>query len=479
MELILGIDLGTSYFKLGLFDRAGKLHGLGKVPVQTDNGDGSLCELPVERFWAVLRQGLDDALAEAGAAAEDVAAMAYSSQANSFILLDEHDKPLTPLILWPDARAGQIDPAVRQLSERDDFLGVTGIGIGCDNQFAVAKLKWFQRQCPELWAGAARIMTISDYLVFSLTGRAVGDAGTASLLGLWDVSRQRWWDDALRLIGIAPSQLSPPLAPGTAAGNLTAEATGRLGLKPAIPLAVGSLDHHVAAIGAGVGQACQFSESTGTVLACLRLTDEFNPMRNCCAGPGVGGRGYYQLAFENNGASVLEWYHRNHAPRISIPELVAMAADIPPGSDGLIALPSANKYSDLDGFLSRTPDHKHGHFVRAIMESTAASLMGLVDNLCREGRPSRIVATGGGARSDLWLQMKADMLDVEFVAPACKEPACMGAAMLGSVAAGWFADLADAAKAWAADRRVFRADPETHAAYLQWHRRYIEITATP
>lgn len=431
MELILGIDLGTSYFKLGLFSRTGELHGLGKVAVQTDSGeDGSLCELPIERFWAALRKGLDDALAQAGAAAEDIAAMGYSSQANSFLLLDEHDEPLTPLILWPDSRGGQIDPSVRQLWEREDFLAVTGIGIESSRQLAVAKLKWFQRKRPELWSRVARIMTISDYLVFSLTGRAVGDAGTASLLGLWDLSQHRWWDDALRLIGIAPSQLSTPLAPGTIAGNLTTEAAPRMGLKPSIPLVAGSLDHHVAAIGAGVGQTCQFSESTGTVLACLRLTDKYTPVQNCCMGPGIGGRGYYQLAFDDNGASVLEWYHRNHAPQISIPELVAMAKNVPPGSDGLIALPSANKYPDLEGFRNLTDKHKHGHFVRAIMESTAASLAMLVDRLCPEDKPPRILATGGGAQSDLWLWIKADLLDVEFIAPTCKEPACAGAARL-------------------------------------------------
>ncbi len=479
MELVLGIDLGTSYFKLGLFDRAGEPRGLGRVSVPTEVGGGSLCELAVEDFWSALREGLRQALQQADAKDSDIQAMGYSSQANSFVLLDEHDKPLTPLILWPDSREEEIDPAVLQLWQREDFFRITGLGIQYSEQFAIAKMKWFQRHQPDVWARTSRIMMISDYLVFSLTGQAFGDGGTASLLGLLDLQRNEWWDEALRSIGISPSQLSALLSPGTVAGRVTAEGSARLGLKPGIPLAVGSLDHHVAAIGAGVGQLPQFSESTGTVLACLCLTDGYNPIKNCCVGPGIGGKGYYQLAFDGNGASALEWYHRNHAPQISIPDLVDMAENVPPGSNGLVALPSANNYPDFNGFRNLTADHKHGHFVRAIMESTAASLAVLVDRLCPEARPRRIVATGGGARSNPWLQIKADMLDVEFVTSTCSEPACLGAAMLAAVAAGWFEGLDGATKDFSSTSKTFRPNSMTHKNYALWHKHYLETATKP
>ena len=128
MQLVLGIDLGTSYFKLGLFDREGELRGLGRVAVAPDVGDGSRCELPVERFWSHLAEALSQALAQAGAKAADVRALAYSSQANSFVLLDRRDEPLTPLILWTDARATPPDAAVEDLWGRSDFLPATGVG---------------------------------------------------------------------------------------------------------------------------------------------------------------------------------------------------------------------------------------------------------------------------------------------------------------------------------------------------------------
>ena len=110
MDLALGIDLGTSYFKLGLFDRQGRMLGLGRVPVET-TGAARRCELPVERFWSALRAGLGQALSMAGAERSAVRAVSYSSQANTFLLLDSAGEPLTPLVVWSDLRAEPPDPA--------------------------------------------------------------------------------------------------------------------------------------------------------------------------------------------------------------------------------------------------------------------------------------------------------------------------------------------------------------------------------
>jgi len=448
MELVLGIDLGTSYFKLGLFGCDGKLHGLGRGAVETDKNNDSRCELPTKKFWTILRDSLNQALAEAGAKATDILALGYSSQASSFVLLDEKDQPLTPLILWPDARVKEIDPAITKLWQREDFLTVTGFGIEHSPQLMVSKLKWFQKTRPDIWSKARRIMTIADYLTFIITGNPVGDAGTASLLGTLDIQNLRWWDEALKLVGICPEKLSKPLRPGTIAGAVTQSGSKFMGLPTGIPFVVGSLDHHLAAIGAGLGKIGEISESTGTVLACIKTAEKCNPVKNKCVGPGFHENWFNELTFSSNGASVLAWYQQAYAPQLSVAELVELAEEVPPGCDGLVAKPCANQYPGLDGFENATAKHTPGHFARAIMESVAATLGGLVEDLYPQGRPGKIVATGGGAKSDLWLQIKADLLGVEFVRTQCHEPACMGAAMLAAVAADWFATIAQASETW-------------------------------
>ena len=468
MNLVLGIDLGTSYFKLGLFDRTGRQRGLGRTAVETDKGDGPLREVPADRFWSTLREGVDQALTQSGARGDDVAAVAYSSQANSFLLLDEAATPVTPLVLWTDERVVTPPPAVREVWGREDFLDVTGLGIAAGGSAAVAKLLWLADHRPDQWSRRRFIMTISDYLVFSLTGLRVGDAGTASLLGVWNQHEQAWWDEALRTLRIDRSQLSAPLRPGTVAGELTVEGARRLGLKAGVPVVVGSLDHHVAAIGAGGGTVAPCSESTGTALACLKIAEQYAPKVNCCTGPAVDPQQVFQLAFSKNGAEALEWYQRRHRPELSIPELVDLAREVPIGCEGLVAEPEAGRYEALDGFKNRSGRHGHGHFVRAIMESTTASLGHLVDSLFPAGRPERIVATGGGARSDFWLQMKADALGIEFVRPECGEPACMGAAMLAAVAADWFCDVHAVSEAWVKPSAVFAPRPAQHRQYADW-----------
>lgn len=430
MEFVLGIDLGTSYFKLGLFDRNGTLRGLGRVAVANQSDDRTRFEVPADHFWSLLGEGLGQACREAKASAEQIQAVGYSSQANSFILLDANDKPLTPLILWPDRRAEKVDSAVEQLWGRDDFLTTTGLGMACTPEFCVVKLRWLQQNQPEMWSRVARVMTISDYLTYMLTGETVGDMGTASLLGLFDLQNQRWWDEGFNVLGLSRQQFSTPLRPGTVAGKTSNNGTELLGLKAAIPFAVGGLDHHVAAVGAGIGEIADMSESTGTVLACLKYSRRYEPRINCCMGPGLDDTHYYQLAFNDNGAGSLEWYQRRHAPDHTIAELSKMAESIAAGSDGLIAKPQSSQYPGLTGFANATPSHTHGHFVRAIMESTAASLAELVADLCPQNTPARIIATGGGARSDLWLRIKADTLAAEFIPANCTEPACKGAATL-------------------------------------------------
>jgi len=517
MELVLSIDLGTSYFKLGLFDRAGKMRGLRRVAVPADERAPMRCELPVERFFAMLEDGLSQACRQAGATTQDIAAVAYSSQANSFVLLDDRSHPLTPLVLWPDRRAaGEVDPRVSALWAREDFLRTTGLGMHSDGM-ALAKWLWFQRHEPALWSQMRRVMTISDFLVFTLTGDTAGDEGTASLLGLWALERHDWWDEAIRAAGLSREQLSRPLLPGTVAGVVSAQAAERFGLRARIPVAVGSLDHHVAAIGAGIGTVAPVSESTGTVLACLGYSAEYRPRRHCCMGPNGAG-GWYQLAFDSNGAAGLEWCLRragqpageasgagrggcaiqsqapadggsgarpgahdghpvhdvHHVHSVhnvhSIEELVHLAESAGPGAGGLFARPMAWTFDGLSGFVGRTNSHGHGHFTRAMMESTAATLLDLVDQLRPEGRPDRIVATGGGARSDLWLQIKADLIGSVFVATDCEEPASRGAAMIAAVAAGWFASADEAGAAWIAVRNRFVPESGGRAFYRKWHR---------
>ena len=468
MELVLGIDFGTSYFKLGLFDREGRMVGLGREAVEAREPQAGWRELDVETYWSALRRGLGDALEQAGAQAADIRAVSYSSQANTFLLLDDAMQPLTPFLLWTDVRATPVPEEAQRVWNHPRFLAESGQDWQ-GAEFAIAKFSWLRRERPDLWQRARRAAFICDYLTTTLTGRAAGDAMSLSLTALYNQKRRAWWPEGLETMGLDPAFLPEPLAPGTKIGEATEEGARCLGLAPGTAVAVGSLDHHAAAVGAGLVERDEMSESTGTVVACLHLLDSYQPRSGGLTGPGFEGRGYAQLAFGNNGAVPLEWYQKTHAPEMEIPELLELAAACPPGADGLTARPEAHTTQGFEAFVGHDPTrHGHGARVRAILESTAASLKELVDTLRPDDPPRRFIATGGGARSDLWLQIKADMLGAEFAVPVCVEPGCLGAAMAAAHAAGWFGSIDEAAHAWRAFRKTMKPTPEGREAYVRW-----------
>jgi len=168
----------------------------------------------------------------------------------------------------------------------------------------------------------------------------------------------------------------------------------------------------------------------------------------------------------------VEWYRTNFAGELSLKELDALAAAIPPGSEGLAALPEVFRENTLSRFLNRQEIHTHGHYFRAMMESTAASLLDLLSEGGPEKTDYRVLATGGGAGSRVWLQIKAHLTGWEFLTSTSAEPAAFGAAMLAAAAAGWFDTAGEAAESWVRIKEVFRPDPALHREYIQWLNSY-------
>ncbi len=454
MGLFLGIDLGTSYFKAGLFDEEGRLKGLSRKPVCKDTGNGDKCELSIQVFWDILNDCLSEAMQAAKITPGEIRAISYSSQANSFVLLDGSDQPLTPLILWPDKRATGTD--LPRWITKNELLYKTGLGTDLNYEFAVAKVKWFQHEQPETWERVNKILSISDYLTCSLTGEKFSDTSTSSLSGLLDVTNGQWLDKSLESFRLNPEYLPVPSRTGSYVGKVTKSGAKLTGLKPGIPYYLGGLDHHCAAIGCGVPQGNKISESTGTVLACVSYSGIYSPEPDRFIAPGLSPGNFFQMSFNENGAYSLEWYQKNYASEYSIPELLDMAKQVKKGCEGLEARPCAFKYQDLKGFINLMPSYKHGHFVRALLESTAVSLAFLIRSVKTPDFSGEIVSTGGGAKSGLWVKIKSDILEKVFLIPECSETACLGAAMIGAKGSGEFGDWPEITKKWVRFSEIIR-----------------------
>lgn len=447
MPLLLGIDLGTSYFKAGLYEEDGRLRGLARTPTPITSPVPGRREMSPGAFWQSLHGIVSAALKQASAQARDISALSYSSQANTFLLLDSKRSPLTPIMVWQDTRALDKPTPLDTYRESDAFFQKTGIAMRSTGTM-LGKLEWLRETQADLWEKTHHVYTLSDYLASTLLEKDAGDSGTAALTGLWDIPGDCRHDEAIKLAGIDPAWLPPLKRPGSPLGEIGSGGSLRLGLKPGIPLVAGSLDHHVAAIGSGLGRLAEASLSTGTVLAALRLSAIWQPRKGCYQGPDCQAGRFYSLVADSRGAGILEILRQRHAADKSFEELLDAVSQLP-GDVCLPAIPDEAWDDPAPGYFQGLCLDKWQDLVliaRAVMENIAHRQRGLLEQLFDGPLPDTVIATGGGARSPLWLQMKVKALQARVLAPESAERACLGAAIFASVGAGCHRDVACASE---------------------------------
>lgn len=445
---ILAIDLGTTYYKVSLFDRSGRLCQTCRIAPEIQNGPDGRMEMTAEAFRDAVQRGIDRLRGETAGGLADVAAVTFATQTNSFVLLDADGNPLTPIILWPDQRAASLEEDVRQRCEVEPFTATTGIPA-ISAEFMVAKLLWLQRQMPEVWSRTKKLALISDYLTLWLTGQHVTEAGAAGLTGLIDIHRCQWWPEMLERFSIDRTLLPKVVRAGTDLGPIAPAIAEQWGLPRTCRFVVGCLDQYAGAIGAGNLEPGMVSETTGTVLATVQCADHFGAElgSGVFQGPGYRERLYWRMAFGNVSANYLQWYRDQLPDRPEFDALTALAAEVAPGADGLQLRTDARPSTPEEVFAGLTPQHTRGHAVQCILEAVAAALRDQVAMLSDGPPPVEIRCAGGAARSDLWLQIKAERLGIPTVATECEEPTSLGAALLAEAAISR-QDVREIARRW-------------------------------
>lgn len=435
MALFLGMDLGSTYLKAGVFDGAGQMRGLGRCHVAAESGAGVQRECELAVFWEAFRAALHDALAQAGATPPDVHAISCASQANTFMLAHADDgQPLSPLILWTDTRGG-VPPPVQALWERLDFPVMTGLGVTVKPEFAVAKWAWWQQIRPREWA-AAQIRTLPDYVAETLTGRAIVDAGTAAMLGILKQDGACWWPEALETLQLDPSRLPRPCRAGTPIGVVTPGGSAVSGLAAGTRVVTGGLDHQLAAMGAELAEGRpDLCLSLGTVLAAVACDTACHLATDVCCLPGRSPQETFHLAFDRRGGGLLENYRRHFAPNISAADLDGLASDVPADAGGveLVWPPDPSSPGGL-AFRNWSPQQGHGYAVRAILNASAAALADVVARVLPGRRPQLVAAVGGGAVSERWRGILAERLGCPVLPACCTEAAARGGALLAAAA---------------------------------------------
>lgn len=471
MDVVLGLDLGTTYFKCMVASRNGTPLSIRRVPVESERPQPGYAVLSCERFSHLIQTVVTEALAQAGCEPGDVVSVSYASQANSLALFDRQMSPLTPLILWTDERTSD-----------GSVYGLDTYSILCERQIdkraLPAKLLWLQFNMPSTWARTAYVLTISDFLVYLISGEIAGDAATTSLTGITDLVTSSHIEEMCTALRLKTTMRPRIVTPGRLIGNARGKLADQLGLGPDSFVVAGNLDHVAASIGAGIGVQAPASVSLGTVLAVMGVTDEAPSERVVhdelsVSGPYPRPGSYFNLTFRDMGGSTLEWYRTTFAAKKTFKQLSDEAAATPPGCNGVVMLPHVAHTLGTSRSVFVQPLHSatvlaDGVCVRAIMEATAAMLGELIGVVFGDPRPNTAVVTGGGARSRLWLQIIADMTGMDIARSTVDEPAAYGAAVHAAAGALWYSDIEDVTRNWLQDVEHVRPDTERHHMYRKW-----------
>jgi sugar (pentulose or hexulose) kinase len=494
MSLLIGLDVGTTSVKAGLYDPSGRLLGAAAEEYRLDHPGPDRAELDPDVYWTATRAAIGKVLTASSADPEAVAALAVSSQGETVIAVDEDGRPLAPALVWLDNRATDEAKEIARHFDDATVYAVTGVPSVVPT-WTACKILWWRRHEPEVFARARRFLLVEDLILHRLTGRFLTEGSVACTSLLFDIVERRWWEPMLEIVGIGPERLPELVGPGAVVGTLAPAAAEALGIPERALVVAGGMDQSAGAVGVGNVGPGIVSESSGGALTLQASVDNHGGDPTCLtpvyihSAPGR----YLYCPVCPTGGMVLTWFRNQFGTdEIARAEreggsaydlLTALAAPIAPGADGLTMLPhlmgafSPEYEPEARGaFYGFTLHHGKGHFVRAVLEAIAFMLRRNLELLANLGAEAQEIRShGGGARSALWNQIKADTCGLPVVTLQGEDAAVRGDAMLAGVAAGVYTDLDEAIAAMVTTDERYEPDPTAHRAYDAAYARYVEL----
>jgi len=481
MAVYLTFDIGTTALKTALFDESGRLLALHTAEYTAESPHPDWVQMSAARYWNAAVAGTCAVFAQADVDSSQLAAIGFSSQAQSFVPLDSAGAELYDVIVWVDRRAqALVDAWQGHWLSKHQFWQITGYPW-LPAELTVFKLAWLAENAPQAH-NAARFLCLPDYLIYRLTGEFATDYNIAQMSGLYDLRSREWSEPMLAAAGIDVEQLPQVHPPGTPVGQVHSRAAMELGIPVGTLVCTGCNDQLAGAIGAGNVRPGLVTETTGTALGLIITTeslleDDRIPVA-VHAVPGL----FYAMPFGTTSAVVLKWFRDLFTPGVEYDDFLRGVGEIAAGCEGLTvlphfsgtALPTFNPQA-RGAINGLTLAHSRLHIARAIMESCACLLQELIETVTAQVSIRSIRSLGGAARSDVWLQIKADLLGMPLERPACSDAASLGAAALAAAGTGQFSSITAAGEEWYQTDRVFEPDESMYEIYRQIYARYIDL----
>lgn len=439
MNYFLGIDIGTTSSKAVAFNEEGDVIANCSFHYEMHHPKPGYSEQDPKVIFQAVIKGISKVVKDLSP--HEPLFISFSAAMHSFISIDKNGELLTPCIIWADNRADVIAQQLCADNETKHFYEASGVPV--HSMSPLCKLLWFRQHQPQIFNAAYKFIGIKEYVFYKLFGKFVIDTSVASATGFLNTKTLGWDAAILDYADISASRLSTVVSAKKAFyyKNVITD----FSFSPKIPFIIGSSDGALSNLGIGAVDNSTMAVTIGTsgaarIVITAPKTDE--QMRTFCYH--LKDNLYIAGGANNNGAVVLQWLKESLLQdNEDFDTLLEEAKSIAAGSDGLILLPyilgerAPIWNSNAKGvYFGLSIQHTKAHLIRASLEGVIYSLYSIIKVLLEQNTITQIRASGGFAKSEVWLQILADVSGIKVLVSESVESSALGAVILGAEAVG-------------------------------------------
>ncbi len=488
---LMGLDVGITGCKAVIFDAEGVqlAQAYQEYPLLTPKP--GWMELNPHQMWEAVQAVIAEATANNPG--DSVRALSVSTHGESVVPIDGNGKELYNFIAALDTRTGEQSRWWEDMIGRWRVFEITGMPT--HPMYTANKVMWLRDNEPDVFAKARRLLCVQDFVFHKLGLPPTIDYSLASRTMLFDVTRRAWSEEMLSLAGLDGDLFSKARASGEVVGEIPRDVAESLGLGKGAVAVVGAHDQPAGALGSGVIEEGMAMDATGTVeciaVACPQpVIDEQLLASNLpCYCHAVQDM-YFALGYTSTGGALLRWYRDNfgateqlEAERSGRDVYDILLDQAAKGPAGVFVLPhfagSGTPWMDPDSngaILGLRLGSTKGEIIKGLLDGVTYETKLSLDAMNRAGIVvDELRAIGGGAKSPIWLQLKADIFGLRVVAMDISEAACLGVAILAGAAVGQFASVEEGVRRMVRVRKVYEPDMEKHQRYLERYRTFAKI----
>jgi len=473
MNYVIGIDLGTSAVKALLVDQKGRVVAEASEAMPLYHDRPGYSEQDPDDWVRQTKKAIQSLIHQSKVASKAIKGLSFSGQMHGLVLLDKDMKPLRRAILWNDTRT------TRECRDIEKQVGLEVLLAITKNRalegFTLPKLLWVKKHESDTFQQAATFLLPKDYVRYQLTGKIGMDLSDAAGTLLLDVTNRRWSADIIEKLDIDQALCPPIIEAEACVGHLTQTVANEMGLTEGTLVFAGGADNACGAVGSGIlteGKTMCSIGTSGVVLSYEPSGDQdfsgkvhyFNHAKR---------GGFYTMGVTLAAGYSLDWFKKTFVKEVSFEALFQHIKEVPVGSKGLLFTPyivgERTPHADSSiraSFVGVDAVHTKWDFARAVIEGITFSLNESLHILRESGKTiDSVVAIGGGAKSEEWLQIQADVFDTSIVKLKNEQGPGMGAAMLAAVGCGFYPSLEACSEVFVEVERQISPIPENVQAY--------------